>query len=209
MSCSPTIGVARELHRPYRRPSPRQPGLEFAGRGPPISGRPGGCRGRPGGALPARRLPVRRLARRPGRVGLGRRSTSCWKGRACSSSSIPMTCARDWEMTADDTRRADGRVPARARRRPRSPPPPNGGRARDAGPGGADSVRGRSSPGPSRWAPTWAWAREGSLIAMAGERLHPAGWTEISAVCTDAAFRGQGIGTRLVRAIAMGDQGPG
>ena len=46
--------------------------------------------------------------------------------------------------------------------------------------------------------------RGGSLIAMAGERLHPAGWTEISAVCTDAAFRGQGIGTRLVRAVAMG-----
>jgi ribosomal protein S18 acetylase RimI-like enzyme len=44
--------------------------------------------------------------------------------------------------------------------------------------------------------------RQGSLIAMAGERLHPAGWTEISAVCTKAAFRGQGIGTRLVRAVA-------
>lgn len=41
-----------------------------------------------------------------------------------------------------------------------------------------------------------------SLIAMAGEKLRPAGWTEISAVCTDAAFRGQGIGTRLVRAVA-------
>jgi GNAT superfamily N-acetyltransferase len=43
--------------------------------------------------------------------------------------------------------------------------------------------------------------RGGSLIAMAGERLRPAGWTEISAVCTEAAFRGQGIGTRLVRAV--------
>ena len=44
--------------------------------------------------------------------------------------------------------------------------------------------------------------REGRLIAMAGERLHPPGWTEISAVCTDAAFRGQGLATRLVHAIA-------
>jgi ribosomal protein S18 acetylase RimI-like enzyme len=44
--------------------------------------------------------------------------------------------------------------------------------------------------------------REGSLIAMAGERLRPTGWTEISAVCTAAAFRGQGTGTRLVRAVA-------
>ena len=46
--------------------------------------------------------------------------------------------------------------------------------------------------------------RDGELIAMAGERLHPAGWTELSAVCTDAAYRGQGLGTRLVRAVAAG-----
>ncbi len=39
---------------------------------------------------------------------------------------------------------------------------------------------------------------------MAGERLHPPGWTEISAVCTDAAHRGQGLATRLVRAVAHG-----
>jgi predicted GNAT family acetyltransferase len=43
---------------------------------------------------------------------------------------------------------------------------------------------------------------DGSLVAMGGERLHPVGWTEISAVCTEAAFRGQGIATRLVRAVA-------
>ncbi len=46
--------------------------------------------------------------------------------------------------------------------------------------------------------------RDGALIAMAGERLHPAGWTEISAVCTDAAYRGQGLGTRLIRHVAAG-----
>jgi len=46
--------------------------------------------------------------------------------------------------------------------------------------------------------------REGRLIAMAGERLHPPGWTEISAVCTDPAHRGQGLATRLVRAVAAG-----
>ncbi|MFG2044571.1 GNAT family N-acetyltransferase [Dactylosporangium sp. NPDC048998] len=45
---------------------------------------------------------------------------------------------------------------------------------------------------------------EGTLIAMAGERLHPPGWTEISAVCTDPAFRGRGLATRLVRAVAAG-----
>ncbi|KAA9155405.1 GNAT family N-acetyltransferase [Amycolatopsis acidicola] len=43
--------------------------------------------------------------------------------------------------------------------------------------------------------------REGRLVAMAGERMHPPGWTEISAVCTDAEFRGQGLGTRLVLAV--------
>jgi ribosomal protein S18 acetylase RimI-like enzyme len=46
--------------------------------------------------------------------------------------------------------------------------------------------------------------REGRLIAMAGERLHPPGWTEISAVCTDEAFRGQGLGRRLVLDVAYG-----
>jgi ribosomal protein S18 acetylase RimI-like enzyme len=46
--------------------------------------------------------------------------------------------------------------------------------------------------------------RNGELIAMAGERLHPPGWTEISAVCTDADYRGQGLATRLVHAVAHG-----
>lgn len=45
---------------------------------------------------------------------------------------------------------------------------------------------------------------DGKLVAMAGERLHPPGWTEISAVCTEASWRGQGLGTRLVRAIGAG-----
>ncbi|WP_256788465.1 GNAT family N-acetyltransferase [Frankia sp. AvcI1] len=44
--------------------------------------------------------------------------------------------------------------------------------------------------------------RGGVLVAMAGERLHPPGWTEISAVCTDEAHRGQGLATRLVHAVA-------
>lgn len=44
----------------------------------------------------------------------------------------------------------------------------------------------------------------GALIAMAGQRMNPPGWTEISAVCTDDAYRGRGLGTRLVRAVAAG-----
>ncbi|KUN06570.1 acetyltransferase [Streptomyces canus] len=42
------------------------------------------------------------------------------------------------------------------------------------------------------------------LIALTGERIRPPGWTEISAVCTDPAYRGRGLATRLVRAVAAG-----
>lgn len=45
---------------------------------------------------------------------------------------------------------------------------------------------------------------EGRLIAMAGERLRTPGWTEVSAVCTDPGFRGQGLGARLTMAVAAG-----
>jgi ribosomal protein S18 acetylase RimI-like enzyme len=43
--------------------------------------------------------------------------------------------------------------------------------------------------------------RGGALVAMAGERMRPPGWGEISAVCTDPALRGQGLAGRLVRAV--------
>jgi ribosomal protein S18 acetylase RimI-like enzyme len=43
--------------------------------------------------------------------------------------------------------------------------------------------------------------RGGALVAMAGERLRPPGWAEISAVCTDPAFRGKGLATRLTLAV--------
>jgi ribosomal protein S18 acetylase RimI-like enzyme len=46
--------------------------------------------------------------------------------------------------------------------------------------------------------------REGRLVARAGERLRPPGWTEISAVCTDEEHRGQGLATRLVLHTAAG-----
>jgi ribosomal protein S18 acetylase RimI-like enzyme len=46
--------------------------------------------------------------------------------------------------------------------------------------------------------------RDGELVAMAGERLHPPGFTEISAVCTDPAWRGHGFASRLTRAVAAG-----
>jgi ribosomal protein S18 acetylase RimI-like enzyme len=46
--------------------------------------------------------------------------------------------------------------------------------------------------------------RDGELVAMAGERLRPPGWTEISAVCTDSAWRGHGFASRLTLAVAAG-----
>jgi len=46
--------------------------------------------------------------------------------------------------------------------------------------------------------------REGRLVAMAGERLRLPGWTEVSAVCTDPAARGQGLATSLVSALVAG-----
>lgn len=46
--------------------------------------------------------------------------------------------------------------------------------------------------------------REGALVAMAGERMRPPGWTEISAVCTAPEFRGLGLASRLTAAVASG-----
>jgi predicted GNAT family acetyltransferase len=43
--------------------------------------------------------------------------------------------------------------------------------------------------------------RDGELVAMAGERLHFDGWTEISAVCTAPTHRGRGLASRLVSTL--------
>ncbi|MGA5895360.1 GNAT family N-acetyltransferase [Streptomyces venetus] len=42
----------------------------------------------------------------------------------------------------------------------------------------------------------------GTLVAMAGERLRPPGWTEVSAVCTAPEARGQGHAAHLITAVA-------
>ncbi|GGR54848.1 ribosomal protein S18 acetylase RimI-like enzyme [Nocardioides luteus] len=42
---------------------------------------------------------------------------------------------------------------------------------------------------------------EGRLVAMTGQRMHPDGWVEISAVCTAPEARGRGLASRLVRAV--------
>lgn len=43
---------------------------------------------------------------------------------------------------------------------------------------------------------------QGRLIAMAGERMKPAGFTEVSGVCTHPDFRGRGLAGRLMRVVA-------
>jgi predicted GNAT family acetyltransferase len=47
---------------------------------------------------------------------------------------------------------------------------------------------------------------KGALVAMAGERFHLDGWTEISAVCTKPGHRGQGLASRLIGALIAGIQ---
>lgn len=64
----------------------------------------------------------------------------------------------------------------------------------------------RTSPGPF-WERTielglYLGIREDDhLVAMAGERLRPPGWVEISSVCTDPQERGRGYAAALVRAL--------
>jgi ribosomal protein S18 acetylase RimI-like enzyme len=50
---------------------------------------------------------------------------------------------------------------------------------------------------------TFVGVRDGGrLVAMAGERIHPPGHTELSGVCTDEHYRGRGLASALVRAVA-------
>ncbi len=66
--------------------------------------------------------------------------------------------------------------------------------------------------GPATWryGPFYGVRRNGRLIAMAGERLRPApGMIEVSGVCTDPAFRGQGLAGRLIRQVMAGHRARG
>jgi ribosomal protein S18 acetylase RimI-like enzyme len=45
---------------------------------------------------------------------------------------------------------------------------------------------------------------DGQLVAMAGERLQPPGYTEISAVCTHPSARGRGLAAALSHHVATG-----
>lgn len=65
----------------------------------------------------------------------------------------------------------------------------------------------RTRPGPfwprTHELGTYLGVREcGALVAMAGERLRPPGWTEISTVCTAPEARGRGHAARLIHSLA-------
>ena len=51
--------------------------------------------------------------------------------------------------------------------------------------------------------------REGALVAMAGRRMRAPGWIEVSAVCTDPAQRGAGLGRRVTAAVVRGIRAEG
>jgi ribosomal protein S18 acetylase RimI-like enzyme len=51
--------------------------------------------------------------------------------------------------------------------------------------------------------------RGGRLIAMAGHRMQPPGWIEVSAVCTDPDHRGQGLARRVLGALTADIHGAG
>jgi ribosomal protein S18 acetylase RimI-like enzyme len=47
---------------------------------------------------------------------------------------------------------------------------------------------------------------DGKLVAMAGERLHVDGYTEVSAVCTHPLHRGRGYSRELIAVVSKGIQ---
>jgi len=66
----------------------------------------------------------------------------------------------------------------------------------------------QTEPGPfcaltHRLGPFWGIKDQGRLAAMAGQRTRPPGFTEVSAVCTDPAYRGRGYAAAVIHAVAQ------
>jgi predicted GNAT family acetyltransferase len=66
-----------------------------------------------------------------------------------------------------------------------------------------------TEPGPfgSRtieFGPFYGIRDHGRLVAMAGERIHPGPYAEVSAVCTHPDYRGRGYAAALVTAVTQG-----
>ncbi|WP_392545236.1 GNAT family N-acetyltransferase [Oryzobacter telluris] len=91
-----------------------------------------------------------------------------------------------------------------------APPPPGSEEVVELGAADSpDMVRlaAETEPGPfsdtghltGRW---FGIRRDGRLVAMAGERMRPPGYGEVSGVCVDASVRGEGLGAVVTLAAA-------
>jgi ribosomal protein S18 acetylase RimI-like enzyme len=63
-----------------------------------------------------------------------------------------------------------------------------------------------TKPGPFAWSTIdlggyRGWRVDGELVCMAGERMHPGNWTEISAVCTAPKHQGRGLAASIVGSL--------
>ncbi|WP_040789169.1 GNAT family N-acetyltransferase [Nocardia paucivorans] len=129
------------------------------------------------------------------------------RGELADMFSYPAAPPPDWEpvfaLEGHQMIRPDDHLPEN----------PTGGTAVEVVELGADDVPemlaliARTRPGPfwprTHELGTYLGIRDnGILVAMAGERLRPPGWTEISAVCTAPEARGKGYAGRLVEAVA-------
>ncbi len=131
-----------------------------------------------------------RTPRHPGGPGLGRSRGARRAGRLRRPGRVPGAAAARLGDRLPGRRRPAGRRVGRRRARPGGGPARPTGRAGHAGPGGAHPPR--PFPAAHGRAGTYLGIRRGgALVAMAGERLHPPGWTEISGVCTDESVRGR------------------
>jgi predicted GNAT family acetyltransferase len=64
-----------------------------------------------------------------------------------------------------------------------------------------------TKPGPftlgaQKLGPFWGIKVDGKIVAMAGQRLHVPGFTELSGLCTHPEFQGRGFGALLFRFVA-------
>ncbi|MEU1708748.1 GNAT family N-acetyltransferase [Streptomyces sp. NPDC005706] len=126
-------------------------------------------------------------------------------GELADMFSCPAAPPPDWKPVFT----LEGRQMTWASGRSAPPRPETGAEVLELGPDSVPemlSLVERTRPGPFRPRTpelgTYLGIRDnGRLVAMAGERLRPPGWTEISAVCTAPEARGRGHAARLIEAL--------
>ncbi|MFF9175336.1 GNAT family N-acetyltransferase [Streptomyces sp. NPDC014793] len=127
------------------------------------------------------------------------------RGAFADMFSCPAVPPPDWEPVFT----LEGRQMTWSGDRSAPPRPETGAQVLELGPESVPEMLGLvelTRPGPFRPRTpelgTYLGIRDnGRLVAMAGERLRPPGWTEISAVCTAPEARGRGHAVRLIDAL--------